>query len=60
MKAVFRLIKDFLGVLLKDFCGDLLFPMGGQAVLYHGVRLCHRHNSAVDLVFALELMKVKI
>ena len=39
VEAVFRLVKDLLGVGLKDLRRDLLPTVGGQAVLYHAPRV---------------------
>ncbi len=35
VEAVLRLLEDLVGVGLKDLGGDLLAPVGGQAVLHH-------------------------
>ena len=50
VEAVFRLVEDLVGVGLKDRCGDLLSPVGGQAVLDHGAGMGGGHNGVVDLI----------
>ena len=39
MQAVLGFVKDLVGVLLEHGGGDLLAPVGGQAVQHHGVGL---------------------
>ena len=43
MQAVFRLLKDFIGVLFKHIGGDLLAPVCGQRMLHHTIGLGQRH-----------------
>ena len=50
MQAVFRLFKDFLGVLFKDIGGNLLAPVRRQAMQDHRVLLRQRHQLPVDLI----------
>ena len=50
MEAVLRLVKDLLRVLLEHIRGDLLPPVGGEAVLYHTARVRLRHQLPVDLI----------
>ena len=40
VEAVFRLVKDLVRVLLEQGGGDLLAPVGGQAVQHQCIRLC--------------------
>ena len=49
-RRVFRLVKDLLGVGLKDLRRDLLPTVGGQAVLYHTPRVGEGHKAVVDLI----------
>ena len=39
MQAVLGFVKDLVGVLLEHGGGDLLAPVGGQAVQHHSVGL---------------------
>lgn len=50
VQTVFRFVKNLLCMCFKDFGGDLLTAVGGQAVLYHcvGVRCCEEF--VVDLI----------
>lgn len=50
VEAVFRLVEDLVSVGLKDLGGDLLPPVGGEAVLHHGLGVGHGHHGVVDLV----------
>ena len=43
-------VEDLVGVGLEHLLGDLLPPVGGQAVLHHAVALGHRHQLIVDLI----------
>jgi hypothetical protein len=50
VQAVLRLVKDFLRVLLKHVSGDLLTPVGGQAVLHHAAGVGESHQLLVHLI----------
>ena len=55
MQAVLGFVKDLVGVLLEHGGGDLLAPVGGQAVLHHAARLCSSQQLIIDLI-ALECL----
>ena len=54
MEAVLSLLEDLVGVGLKDLGGDLLPPVGGQAVLHHGAGVGQGHELGIDLIDPLE------
>ena len=54
VEPVLGLLKDLVGVGLKDLGGDLLSPVGGQTVLHHGTRVGQSHELIIDLVDPLE------
>ena len=48
MEAVFRFLKNFIGVLLKHIGGDLFAPARGQRMLHHAIRLGQGHAFSVQ------------
>ena len=50
MEAVLSLVKDLVCVALEDRRGDLLAPVGGQAVEHHVVGLGRCQQAAGELV----------
>ena len=60
VQAILGFVKDLRCVLLEHRRGNLLTPVGGQAVLHHAAGICRRHQLLIDLVAGKGLLPARL